>query len=279
MSDRPPSVELSHLLPDRPIGVKMPTTVGPFAAGGMFLLLFAIACIVWSLLGVDLVKDWRLARDTAPAADAGIDEARCRSWLYVFTLCTVSATDRDGGAEAKHVFRYAFVGRAAGTPVTLVREAAGARRLSTDLGIARLWGRTLALGLIGLVLVGATAAVASVVHTANRTRQAFAGLDRQRLVTEMVEVERHNALPPRRRVWVYLYRDGAAVERAMVEWPSRDRPIFITKDERWALAVRGPAGTAPLLLDGNLKSLDLSQSEKVAFFEACRAQLDKQGLI
>jgi hypothetical protein len=59
----------------------------------------------------------------------------------------------------------------------------------------------------------------------------------------------------------------------------KERPIFLSRDERWALAVRSSAGAPSLLLDGNLKCLDLSQDEKVAFFEACRAKLRERGLI
>jgi len=279
MNALPPPIDFSGMLPDRPITVRPPTTVGPFSALGMFVLLFAVGCIVWSLLGVDLARDWRLGRDPVAATDARIEEASCRSWLYVFTLCSITVTDGAAAEDKKSTLRYAFIGRQGEKPVTLVRGRSGEARLATDIGLERLYGRTLALMLIGLALFAAIGAVASVVHKANRQRAAFAGLSRQSLTLVPVEIERNNALPPRRRIWVYLDEHDGRRDSTIVEMHSKERPIFLTRDERWALAVRGPGNAPALLLDGNLKCLDLSQDEKVAFFEACRAELQKRGLI
>lgn len=279
MNAQPPQIDFSGMLPERPITVRPPTTVGPFSALGLFVLLFAVACIVWGLLGVDLARDWRLGRDPVAAADARLEEVRCRSWLYVFTLCSIAVIDGASAEEKKSTLRYAFIGRHGEKAVALVRGRSGEAPLATDLGLERLYGRTLVLMLIGLALVAAIGAVASVVAKANRQRAAFAGLSRQALTLTAVEIERNNALPPRRRIWVYLDGHGGRRERTIVEMHSRERPIFLTRDERWALAVRGPADAPALLLDGNLKCLDLSEDEKVAFFEACRAEFQKRGLI
>jgi len=279
MNTRPPQIDFSGMLPDRPITVRPPTTVGRLSALGMFVLLFTIASIVWTLLGADLVRDWRIGRDPVAASDARIEEVRCRSWLYIFALCSISVADGAAAEEKKATIRYAFIGRQGEKAVALVRGRSREARLATDLGLERLYGRTLVLMLIGLALVAAIGAVASVVHKANRQRAAFAGLSRQPLTPVPVEIERSNALPPRRRIWVYLDDHGGRQERTIVEMHSKERPIFLTRDERWALAVRGLGSAPALLLDGNLKCLDLSQDEKIAFFEACRAELQKRGLI
>ena len=94
-----------------------------------------------------------------------------------------------------------------------------------------------------------------------------------------VEIERNNALPPRRRMWVYRYDDAGRQGRTFIELPSRERPLFLTKDERWAVALRGPGGAPPLLLDAGLKCLDLTPSERAAFLEAYRSELEKRGLM
>ena len=88
-----------------------------------------------------------------------------------------------------------------------------------------------------------------------------------------VEIERKNIVPPRRRMWVYLYDDGGRVGRAVVELSSKDGLVFLTADEKWALALRGEQGGTPLLLDSRLTCLDLTEGEKAAFHEACRAAL------
>jgi hypothetical protein len=279
MDTRPPALDFSGMLPDRPITVRPPRTVGGLSAFGMFSVLFLLACIVWTLVGADVVRDWRIGADPVAAADARVDEAHCRTWLFVFGLCSVSATDTQAAAEHKLTFRYAFLGRESAEPITLLRSRNDPALLTTDLGRRHLNGRTLVLLLLTGVLLGAIAAIASVVHSANRTRQGFAALSRQQLEPTLVEMERNNALPPRRRVWIYRYANSKGSNTAMVELHSRIRPIFVTKDERWAMAVRGPEGTVPMLLDGNLDSLDLAHDEKVVFLEKCRAELEKRGLI
>ena len=279
MDASPPALDLSGMLPDRPITVRPPRTVGALSALGMFSLLFVLACIAWALVGADVMRDWRVGGDPVAAADARVDEAQCRSWLYVFGLCSVSVTDTMAAAERKRTFRYAFIGRGSAEALALLRSRNDPTLLTSDLGLRHLAGRTLVALLLAGVLLGAIAAVASVVHGAGRTRKGFAALSRQQLEPVLVEMERNNALPPRRRVWVYRYDNGDRNGKAMVELHSRNRPIFVTKDERWAIAVRGPEGTVPMLLDGNLDSLDLAREEKAAFFEKCRAELEKRGLI
>ena len=89
---------------------------------------------------------------------------------------------------------------------------------------------------------------------------------------ENVRIEEgHNLVPPRGRVWVYLYDDGGRQERAFVELPSKDRPLFTDTSETRALALRGERGGIPLLLDARLGCLDLTGSEKAAFYTACDA--------
>lgn len=278
MDAQPPALDFSGMLPDRPISVKPPRTVGALNAFGMFSLLFVLACLVWTLIGADVARDWRVGHDPVAAADARVDEVQCRSWLYMFGLCSVAATDSRDAAERMVTFRYAFIGGST-QAVALLRSRGDAALLTTDLGLRTLLSRTLVLLLLASVLIGAIAALASVVHRANRTRRGFAALNRQQLEPILVEMERNNALPPRRRIWIYRYPGSGGGDTAMVEMHSRNRPIFVTKDERWAIAVRGPAGTVPMLLDGNLDTLDLAQEEKVTFLEKCRAELEKQGLI
>lgn len=279
MDAQPPVLDFSGMLPDRPITVRPPRTVGALSAFGMFSLLFALGCLLWTLVGADVARDWRVGGDPVAAADARVDDVHCRSWLYIFGLCSVTATDSRNAAERVVTFRYAYIGRGPAPAVALLRSRGDAALLTTDLGLSTLASRTLVLLLLAGVLIGAIGALASVVHRANRTRRGFAALNRQHLEPILVEMERNNALPPRRRIWIYRYPGSGGGDTAMVEMHSRNRPIFVTKDERWAIAVRGPAGTVPMLLDGNLDTLDLAHEEKVAFLEKCRAELEKQGLI
>ena len=86
----------------------------------------------------------------------------------------------------------------------------------------------------------------------------------------VVEIERRNLVPPRRRMWVYLYDDGGKQGRAFIELAAKDIPLFVSADEKYALALRGEAAGAPLLLDSRLDMLDLTETERDAFHAACR---------
>ena len=53
---------------------------------------------------------------------------------------------------------------------------------------------------------------------------------------------------------------------------NRTEPLY-ARDGKRALAVTGPGGGVPMLLDADLSALDLTEAEKEAFFEVCRSAL------
>lgn len=277
MTPKPPRIDLTHALPPRPITVRPATTVNAYAAGGIFVLLYVVLAVVWTSLVPDLARDWRLRGDTEIARDVGIEEASCRSWLGFLAFCSITVNETRDGAEAKTTFRYAFLGRQNQNEIAPLRGRSEPSLLSTDAGAGRLLNRSLVAVLILAIPLLAVAAVANVARNARKTRAAFAGLSCEQLEPIAVEIERSNALPPRRRMWVYLYDDGGKQGRTFIELSSRARPLFLTQDERWALALRGPPGTVPLLLEQTLSAIDLTPEEKAAFLEACRAQLPALG--
>jgi hypothetical protein len=273
MTAQPPRLDLANALPPRPITVRPATTVNPYAAGGIFVVLYAVLAVLWVHLVPDLARDWRLRGDTEIARDVRIEEASCRSWLGFLAFCSITLSETRDATETKTTFRYAFIGRQDQNQITPLRGRTDPSLLSTDAGAGRLWNRGLVAALLLAIPLICIGAVANVVRNARKTRAAFAGLNREDLEPIVVEIERSNALPPRRRMWTYLYEDGGKQSRTFIELPSRARPLFLSEDERWALAVRGPLGTVPLLLDQTLSAMDLTPEEKAAFLEACRAQL------
>jgi hypothetical protein len=273
MMPQPPRIDLANALPPRPITVRPATTVNPYATAGIFALLYVVLAVLFTSLVPDLARDWRLAGDTENAPDVRIDEASCRSWLAILAFCSITVNDTREGTGAKTTFRYAFLGRQDQNRIAPLRGRTEPSLLSTDAGAGRLLNRSFVAMLILALPLLAVGAVANVARNARKTRAAFAGLNREQLQPIAVEIERSNALPPRRRMWTYLYDDGGKQGRTFIELSSRARPIFLTDDERWALALRGPPGTVPLLLDQTLSSVDLTAEEKAAFLEAARAQL------
>jgi hypothetical protein len=267
------TADLADALPRRPIAVRPPQTVGPLALFGVFALLIgSLAGLLW-WLGPNLVRDWRIG-DAAVAGDVRIEEARCRSRFFVLQFCNVTLAEDGTATAAKRTLWYVYLGTGGSDRVVVaLRSRSDPALLSTDLGQEQLLSRSaalaLAVSLLGLC-IGATVRIG---QQGIHSQRGFRGLSGQRLTPVVVEIERHNFLPPRRRLWVYRYDDGGRQGRAFIELPSRDRPLFTDAAEKHALALRGAEGGVPLLLDAKLACLDLTEAERAAFFAGCRKAL------
>lgn len=186
-------------------------------------------------------------------------------------FCNVTVVDQREAADIRRTLWYAFIGGPGEPRFALQRSASDPALLTTDLGLDVLASRSLTLVLFCALLASCVGFAVVMLDEGRRTRRAFAALSGQRLTPVIVEIERKNFLPPRQRMWVYLYNDAGGQQRVVVEWPSKDRPLFTSQDERWAVALQGTEGTPPLLLDANLACLDLTEAEKAGFYAACRS--------
>ncbi len=267
-------MNLADALPSRPVAVKPPQTVAPLGSLGMFALLFTLMGGLLWWLGPDLVRDWRIGSDATPAGEVRIESPRCRSRLLVLNLCDVTLVDERSAGVVQRTLWYLFIGTGAADGLTAVqplRSAADLGLVSTTLGLERRAQRSLTLALAVALLAACIAAVARMLQQSLSNLSAFRGLSGQRLTPVVVDIERNNLVPPRRRLWVYLYDDGGRRQRAFIELPSKDRPLFTDASEKRALALRGERGGMPLLIDARLGCLDLTGPEKEAFYAACRA--------
>jgi hypothetical protein len=262
--------------------------VGLASAAGLFTMLFGLLAGVLWWLGPDLVNDWRMDRDVieARAGEATLGDARCRSRLAVFTVCDITFTagaTAEGAGSASRTLWYFFIGTADAEPIMLLRQRQAADRrpmvITTNLGLARLHQRLLTLALMVGLIVFCIAISVEMLRAAARTRRALMDLSGQKLSALVVRIEGSLLIATRRRRWTYLYEDGGGeAQRAFVELPSRLDPLFVTRDGKRALALQGPHGGVPLLLDAELSSLDLSLAERQAFFAACRTAFERGEL-
>ena len=130
--------------------------------------------------------------------------------------------------------------------------------------------RSLALALIAGLLGFCIWVGVRVTQQGREARRGFARLSGQRLPLVVVEIERRNLVPPRRRVGLPVRRRRHAAAR-LHRARAKETPLFVSADEKLALALRGEAGGMPLLLDARLDMLDLTETERDAFHAACRA--------
>jgi hypothetical protein len=230
-----------------------------------------------SALAPDLVRDWRTGRDTVEARNVRMVEAGCRSRIWVFTACDITFAEAGPGAPVRTAW-YFFLGTARPGPIVLLRPreapAFDLAAITTDLGQETFYRRLFALVLIVGFLAFCIGVSVEVFRNGIRARRGFSALSGQRLSLVLVTLE--NAIPvaSKRRRWTYLYDVDGRQERTFVELASSTKPLFATPDRRQALAVVGPGGGAPLLLDATLSALELTEAEKLAFAAACRAAFD-----
>ena len=265
---------LAKALPNRPITVRPPSTIGPLSTAGIFMMLLGLmAGALWGL-GPDLARDRKVGRDVVAASAARLEEGRCRSRLAIVTVCDVTYVETNGPApEVRRTMWYFFLARAGREPVTLLSPRGDPSIVTTDLGLDRYYHRLFALLLIVALLAGCIALPVGVIRQGQATHRALAGLSGQRLRPMVVPLEGSITVAHKRRRWTYRYQDGGRDERAFIELAAGNDPLFTTPDGRNALAVVGLGGGVPLLLDKGLVSLDLTEAEKEAFFEACRTAL------
>jgi hypothetical protein len=277
MTASPAVPDLSRALPDRPIGVRPPQTVQPTSAAGLFLLLFGLLAGLLTWLGPDLARDWRIGGETVRAEGVRIEQARCRSRLAAIILCDVAFIDERAEEARRRTLWYFFIGTAAREPIVLVAPISDPAAIATNLGLDKFYHRLLALTLLAGLLVTCIVFCYQVVRQGMATRAALSALDGQRLVPVVVALEGRLTVGRKRRRWTYLYDAGDRMEQAFVELASKDEPLYVTLDGKRALAVSGARGGVPLLLDRHLSALDLTEAEKAAFLETCRAALGETG--
>jgi hypothetical protein len=272
--------DLAAALPDRPITVRPPQTTGPASMAGVFAMLIALLAGALWWLGPDLARDWGMGRELVEARDARLVEARCASRVIVLTVCDVSYSEAGAGAESRTLW-YLYIGTADGEPIRLLtpRQPAegGLAAIATSLGLAKLYHRTFTLLLIVALLAFCIWLSIDLLRAGAVTRRELQRLNGQRLTPLIVALEGSIPIAHRRKRWTYVWDDGGTDRRAYVELPSRVDPLFVTPDGKRAMALQGPERGAPLLLDAQLSSLDLTEAEKASFFDACRAALARQG--
>lgn len=268
-----PHLDLRTALPDRPIAVRPPQTIGPLSAAGLFVMLFGLLAGALWWLGPDLARDFKIGSDVGPARGVRIEEARCRSRLFIIAVCDVRYAAAAAEEARSATLWYLFLGTGSADPVELVASRTDPDLVTTDLGLGKRWQRAFALVLIIAASALCITLSVQIVLQGAHTRRQLVGLNGQRLRPVVVGLESSVPIAHKRRRWSYLYDDAGSERRAFIELPSSVDPLFVTADRKGALAVRGLAGGVPLLLDAPLSALDLTEAEREAFYAACREAL------
>lgn len=277
MRPGPVTSDFADALPDRPIAVRPPATIRPQSSVARFTVLIGLLVGALWWLGPDLVRDWQIGRDTVAARDARMGEARCLSAFGVLKTCDVPFAE-GAGAGSSRVLWYFYLDTAQPGPIVLLRDGsapeAGPEAITTNLGLDKLYHRLFTLVLIVAILLQVFVTSVRALRTGAAARRAFQYLNARRLSPVVVALEGSFLTGLKRRRWTYLYDDDAGRPAwAFVELSNRTEPLYAAQDGKRALAVAGPGGGVPMLLDADLSALDLTAAEKDAFFDVCRSAL------
>ncbi|SFK55913.1 hypothetical protein [Methylorubrum salsuginis] len=120
---------------------------GAASLGGML-----VACALYTAPVV--ISDWQVRETARPVAEARIGDATCKSKIVIH-ICDLTLTLRRPAGTVTRRVNYVFSGVQVGDfSVSPMADPARPDRITTDLGLDRLWNRTVTL----LVIMAALAA-------------------------------------------------------------------------------------------------------------------------
>ncbi|MBK3395213.1 MULTISPECIES: hypothetical protein [Methylobacterium] len=125
---------------------------GIVALGGIL-----VACAVYTAPAV--ISDWQVQATAKPAAEARVSDGKCSAKLFIHICDATLALRTPQGTVTRRV-NYVFSGLEAGDyRVGVMADPARPDLVTTDLGLDRLWNRTITLlaiaGLTAATIVGA----------------------------------------------------------------------------------------------------------------------------
>lgn len=131
----------------------------------MFGALLAALCI-YTL--PDLLNDWRIRDSAVPVAQGRVTEGSCSTKL-VLNICDATIAVRSGGGIVTHDVNYLFVDMHAGDySVAVLADPARPELATTDMGLEKLWNRTLTLLVaVGLLLALTLAPILALLRRTN----------------------------------------------------------------------------------------------------------------
>lgn len=119
--------------------------VGALMFGAML-----VAAAVWTAPA--LISDWQVRDAARPLSDARVREGKCSTHV-VLSVCDVTIERRVAGGVATRDLNYVFTGLHFGDySVRVLGDPARPDLVTTDLGLDRLWNRTITL-LVGAGLL------------------------------------------------------------------------------------------------------------------------------
>lgn len=252
-------------LPERPLKLSRKARPGYVAAylGGILLLVIGTVIMVWQADG--LQRDWKISRNPVVVEDGDVRNGECTTRKGIFTDCEGHLSYVVDGKPYETDVALMFVDIHSGDYLVDIVRSGDAPQLATmSIGIDKLWNR---LGLFAVLMLFTLGGGLVLMWQGARNMRAASVLSRPtRLSAIPVSVE--SATKSGRRT-NYTIRDPAGRRpkaKFIASFRSNEEPLMLQNDkgEVFGVAVKHPATPVPVLLDSELKRLDLTPEERMA---------------
>ncbi len=138
--------------------------------GVVALVAILVACAVYTAPA--LVTDWQVRETARPVPDARVSDGKCSAKIVIH-ICDATLNLRTPTAVVTRRVNYVFTGVHVGDySIRVMADPARPELVTTDLGLDRLWNRTITLLVIMLAVSGCILAVAVALI---RNRRAASG--------------------------------------------------------------------------------------------------------
>lgn len=269
--------ELSGILPARPIRIRdhgLTNKLQYLFLSTVFAFASVAVAAVWF---PGLYKDYLIKRDPAAVEDASLVEGRCLSKKMTVNCKAGILYDPNGKRLIKQV-EFSFLSIAKGNYKTdIVAQKTDPQNMTLTLAIEKFWDRFITYTLIFALLAGLS--ILFVVRFLKITRsisamktEATLNLARARIGT------RKQGVLSTKVTYIPLLKGR---QRGIVSsFPENTSPFMHyskSEDKTFGLAVIHPHASLPILLDDDLRRLDLNEGERQTMLQEISRRIIGRG--
>lgn len=250
-------------LPDRPLKIVGGTNSKKFIviliAG--FMLILGVALLAWQLPGV--LRDWKISQNPITVYDSDVRNGSCDSRKGL-TTCDADVIYTHNGKRYEDSVSISFFDLQSGDyTVDVVISETEPELVTLSLGIEKLWNRIIVLGLFSALFLG-VALGALIQHSrVSRNDRNLSKPGRIKIVPVSIK-DMTSAGKTTNVTYLYSRENSGRQGKNYTSFGKKQAPLFLEDDEGniFGLAAKHEAATIPVMLDENLKRLDLTEEER-----------------
>ncbi|MDO1584411.1 hypothetical protein [Rhizobium oryzicola] len=253
-------------LPNRPFSFSRSVISAPKAFFWSTPVILALAIFIVLSQGPGLLRDYQISQSPLPLDDGDIDNGRCTTRKFVFTDCEAQLRySYQGQSYSSHV-EVMFVDFHMGDYETGIVIASDHPELATmSLGLDKLWNRIITFSTLCVLLLGSSLAM---LFLGLRIWRVKGQLGHPALLTP-IPVEISSVQNKKGRLFITYsdkIADGKTKRTAYTHMREGEEPIIIGENggKPVAMAVRHGSTALPVLLDRQLRRIDLTDQERTA---------------